>query len=128
MSDENKKNINIDDQFNIKILNFDSKKDLNSFPNDSDIQKSIPLSLDIGIPEMDNSNIDNKLNDKKYNPLLINHSDNHNMIHLNMNKDNELLAMPSPFIKDGINLSSLYMNNLTSKQLEFTQQPSMQYM
>lgn len=177
-----------------------TKSDNNIFKIESEIQSSIPLSLDIGIPEMKQTNFNNNsnnnhnisendkanfssINNYNYNQNInninnfpnthhLNNSLNSNFVNninginplgnlnlnnnfgnlhignsnnsvnknsdfcnphaintmnshfnLNANKDNEFYAMPSPFIKDGINLSSLYMNTLTSKQLEFSQHP-----
>jgi len=177
--------IQVDDdknQYNPDISNLTKNKSDNHInKTESEIQSSLPLSLDIGISEMKQSySTNNKINNMNENDqskfssnnnFAINYNNNNsnsntnincvsginalgnlnmkssnfeslwnsnNFINknsdffnplvnshfaLNLNKDNEFYAMPSPFIKDGINLSSLYLNTLTSKQLEFTQHP-----
>lgn len=114
-------------------IGFDVKEKSNFNINDLEIQSSLPLSLDLGIQEnkfAESDNI-NKLNKTYCNTFLTQKSCEGNNNYNNITfpniptsfKDNEFYAYPSPFIKDGINLGSFYMNTINSKNLDFSHNP-----
>ncbi len=100
--------------------NFNSFNNFNNFNNTHINYNNFGL-VDINSNLMNGVSVMNK-NFEKINNLMINNSSNNfDLNNISLRENNEYNAIPSPFNKDGINLSSLYINSLTSRQLEFNQ-------